>query len=48
MLLLLSWYEFSDEKMQDFDVFYECVTNQQTNRPTDRRTQPAIDMRGRI
>ena len=31
MLLLLSWYEFSDEKMQDSDAFYECVTD----RPTD-------------
>ena len=34
MLLLLSWYEFSDEKMQDSNAFYECVTRP-TNRPTD-------------
>ena len=26
---------FSVEKMHDFDVFNECVTNQQTNRPTN-------------
>ena len=44
MLLLLSWYEFSDEKMQDSDAFYQCVTD----RPTDQRTQPIIEMRGRI
>ena len=31
-------------KMLDFDVFNECVTNQ----PTDQRTQPIIEMRGRI
>ena len=37
MLLLLSWYEFSDEKMQDSDVFYECVTD----RPTDQQTDTA-------
>ena len=48
MLLLLSWYEFSDEKMQDSDAFYECVTDRQTDQPTDRRTQPIIEMRGRI
>ena len=52
MLLLLSWYEFSDEKMQDSDAFYECVTDRQTDRqtdqPTDGRTQPIIVMRGRI
>ena len=35
MLLLLSWYEFTDEKMQDSDAFYECVTDQPTDRPTD-------------
>ena len=38
MLLLLSLYHFSDEKMQDSDAFYECVTrptHQPTNRPTD-------------
>ena len=51
MLLLLSWYEFSDEKMQDSDAFYECVTRQTdrpTDQPTDQRTQPIIEMRGRI
>ena len=41
MLLLLSWYKFSDEKMQDSDAFYECVTDRQTNRPTDRPTDTA-------
>ena len=35
MLLLLSWYEFSDEKMQDSDAFYKCITDRQTNRQTD-------------
>ena len=40
MLLLLSWYEFSDEKMQDSNAFYECVTRQ-TDRPTDRPTDTA-------
>ena len=44
MLLLLSWYKFSDEKMQDSDAFYECVTDQST----DQRTQPITEMRGRI
>ena len=38
----------SVEKMFDFDVSNECVTNQQTDQPTDRRTQPIIEMRGRI
>ena len=47
MLLLLSWYEFSDEKMQDSDAFYESVTRP-TDQQTDRRTQPIIEMRGRI
>ena len=41
MLLLLSWYEFSDEKTQDSDVFYECVTDRQTDRPTNRPTDTA-------
>ena len=41
MLLLLSWYKFSDEKMQDSDAFCECVTDGQTNRPTDRATDTA-------
>jgi len=31
---------FSDEKMQDSDAFYECVTRQ-TDRPTDRPTDTA-------
>ena len=35
MLLLLGQNHFSVEKMLDFDVFNECVTNQQTDRPTD-------------
>ena len=34
MLLLQSWCKISDEKMQDSDAFYECVT-QQTDRPMD-------------
>ena len=41
MLLLLSWYKFSDEKMQDFVAFYECVTDRQTDRQTDRPTDTA-------
>ena len=32
---LLSLNHFFVEKMHDFDVFNECVTNQQTNRPMD-------------
>ena len=44
MLLLLGSANFSVEKMHVFD---ECVTDQQTDRPTDRRTQPIIEMRGR-
>ena len=48
MLLLLGEAHFSFEKMHDFDVFDECVTNRLTNRPTNRRTQPIIEMRGRI
>ena len=43
MLLLLSWYKFSVEIMQDSDAFYECVT-----RPTNQQTQPIIEMRGNI
>ena len=35
-------------KMLDFDVFNECVTDQPTDRPTDQRTQPIIEMQGRI
>ena len=35
MLLLLGQNHFSVEKMLDFDVFNECVTDQQTDRPTD-------------
>ena len=38
MLLLLSWYKFSDEKMQDSDDFNECVTDRLTDRQTDRMT----------
>ena len=34
MLLLLSWYKFSDEKIQDSDAFYVCVAGQ-TNQPTN-------------
>ena len=49
---LLSLNHFSVEKMHDFDVFNECVTDRptdrQTDRPTDRRTKPIIEMRGRI
>ena len=35
MLLLLGQNHFSVEKILDFDVFNECVTNRLTNRPTD-------------
>ena len=35
MLLLLGQNHFSVEKMLDFDVFNECVTDQPTDRPTD-------------
>ena len=35
ILLLSSWYEFSDDKMQDFDAFNECVTDKPTNQQTD-------------
>ena len=48
MLLLLSWYKFSDEKMQDSDALYECGTDRQTDRPTDQWAQPFLEMRGRI
>ena len=52
MLLLLGQDYFSVEEMHDFDVFNECVTNQPTNQPTDQptnqRTEPIIEMRGRI
>ena len=41
MLLLLSWYKFSDKKMQDSDVFYECVTDRQTDRQTNQQTDTA-------
>ena len=34
MLLLLGQNHFSVEKMLDFDVFNECVTNRQTDRQT--------------
>ena len=34
--------------MHDFDVFNECVTDRPTDQPTDKRTQPIIEMRGRI
>ena len=43
MLLLLSWYEFSDEKMQDSNAFNECVTRP-TNRPTDQQTDRQTDI----
>ena len=33
MLLLLSWYKFPDEKLQDSDAFHECITRQ-TDQPT--------------
>ena len=35
MLLLLGMNHFYDEKMLDFDVFNECVTDRPTDRPTD-------------
>ena len=47
MLLLLGYKLFPVVKMHDFDDFNECVTNQPTDQPTDRRTQPIIEMRGR-
>ena len=40
MLLLLSWYKFSVEIMQDSDAFYECVTRL-TDQPTDQPTDTA-------
>ena len=30
--------KFPDEKMQDSDAFYQCVTNRQTDQPTDRHS----------
>ena len=47
MLLLLGQDHFSVEKMHEFDVFNECVTRQ-TDQPTDQRTQPILEMQGRI
>ena len=47
MLLLLIQDHFPVEKMHEFDIFNDCVT-QQTDQPTDRRTAPIIEMRGRI
>ena len=35
MLLKLGQAHFSVEKMHDFDVFNECVTDEPTDRPTD-------------
>ena len=35
------------EKMHEFDVFNECVTRP-TDQPTNQRTEPIIEMRGRI
>ena len=35
MLLLLGQDHFSIEKMHDFDVFNECVTDRPTDQPTD-------------
>ena len=35
---LLSLNHFSVEKMHDFDVFNECVTDRPTDRQTDRQT----------
>ena len=43
MYATFCWYHFSDEDMQDSDAFYERVTQQ-----TDQRTQPIIEIRGRI
>ena len=34
MLLLLGQDHFSVEKIYEFDVFNECVTDQPTNQPT--------------
>ena len=45
---LLSLNHFSVEKMHDFDVFNECVTDRPTDQQTAQRTQPIIEMRGRI
>ena len=41
MLLLLGQDHFSVEKMHEFDVFNECVTDQPTNRPTNQPTDRA-------
>ena len=41
MLLLLGWYNFSVEKIQDSDAFYECVTDGPTNQPTNQPTDTA-------
>ena len=35
---LLSLNHFSVEKMHDFDVFNECVTDRPTDQQTDRQT----------
>ena len=41
MPLLLGLNHFSVEKILDFDVFNECVTDQPTNQPTNRPTDTA-------
>ena len=41
MLLLLGQDHFSVEKMHEFDVFNECVTDQPTNQPTNQPTDRA-------
>ena len=41
MLHLLGQYHLTVKKMHDFDVFNECVTDQQTDRQTDKQTHIA-------
>ena len=43
------WCYFFDERASDFAILTNALpTDRPTDRPTDQRTQPIIEMRGRI
>ena len=48
MYATLTGLELTIKRMHDFGIFDKCITNQPTDRPTNQRTHPNIEMQGRI
>ena len=43
-----TFFAFFSTRFADFRLFYESVSDRRTDGPTDGRTHPLIEMRGRI